>query len=141
MIQADTLLARLDGARQIGPDRWVARCPAHQDRTPSLSIRVTNDRILLFDFGGCEVSAILSALGLRWRDICPEDGIPYEQALAAGHRRLRQRLADIPAMEYARYVLLIAANDIEAGRELSIQDRATIEVAKDIIQGGQAHGI
>jgi len=138
MIATNTLLARLEGVRQLGPDRWKARCPAHQDKTPSLSIRQADNRILLFDFGGCEVSDILAAIGLTWRDICPERDIAYAQALAQSHHRQRRRLADIPATEYARNVLLIAAGDIEAGKALSVEDRATIAVAREIMGG--AHG-
>ena len=33
----DLLLSRLDGVRQSG-ERYVARCPAHQDKSPSLSL-------------------------------------------------------------------------------------------------------
>ena len=35
-----------------GRDRWTASCPAHEDRSPSLAIRETEDgRILLKCFG------------------------------------------------------------------------------------------
>ena len=37
----DTLLSRLDMVKSAGNDRWYARCPAHQDKSPSLSIRDT----------------------------------------------------------------------------------------------------
>lgn len=140
MIHPDALLSRLESVTATGPDRWKARCPAHPDKTPSLSIRRADDRILLFDFGGCEVSDILAAIGLTWGDVCPERHLPYAQAIAQGHQRQRRRLADIPATEYARNVLLIAAADQEAGRPHSLADRATIEVAKRIMQGGRAHG-
>ncbi len=137
MIQATTLLSRLDNPRQIGPDRWQARCPAHEDRTPSLSIRITDEHVLLFCHAGCEVSAILAALSLQWRDICPEPAIPYQQALAAGHRRLRQRLSDISARDWARTLLTIAADDIEHGREHSLHDRAAIEIAREVLRNGR----
>ena len=140
MIHPDALLSRLELVTSTGPDRWKARCPAHQDKTPSLSIRQADNRILLFDFGGCEVSDILAAIGLTWSDICPERKIPFAQAIAQGHRRQRRRLADIPATEYARNVLLIASADQKAGRPLSLADRATVEVAKRILQGDRGHG-
>jgi len=35
--KADILLARLDGVKRTGPDRWIARCPAHDDKRPSLA--------------------------------------------------------------------------------------------------------
>jgi len=51
---------------------WIARCPSHKDRSPSLSIAAGEaGRVLLKCFAGCETSAVLAALGLRWADILP----------------------------------------------------------------------
>lgn len=67
------LLARLDGVREVGPGRWLAKCPSHDDRSPSLSICELEDgRIFLYDFAGCEVDSILAAIGLRLSDLFPE---------------------------------------------------------------------
>jgi putative DNA primase/helicase len=55
---------------QLG-GRWFAsggmcRCPAHDDRTPSLSVRPGESRLLLHCFAGCETRAVIDALrGLR----------------------------------------------------------------------------
>lgn len=43
----------------------VCRCPAHDDRTPSLSVRVGRSRLLLHCFAGCQASEILRALQAR----------------------------------------------------------------------------
>lgn len=67
------LLDRLDRVKQTGPQRWIAACPAHDDKSPSLSIRETDDgRILLHDFAGCDVHSVLSALGLSLSDLFPD---------------------------------------------------------------------
>lgn len=67
---ASRVLDRVAGVKQVGAQRWIARCPAHEDRSPSLSIRETDDgRLLLHDFGGCEVSAVLDAIGLSFSDL------------------------------------------------------------------------
>lgn len=67
------LLERLDGVRKTGSDKYVARCPAHADKTPSLSIREMSDgRTLVHCFGGCEVEDVLAAVGLTFRDVMPE---------------------------------------------------------------------
>lgn len=63
------LLQCLYGLRSAGRDRWMARCPAHQDHTPSLSIRWVGDRFLLHCFAGCPVEVILKTLGLGWNDL------------------------------------------------------------------------
>jgi hypothetical protein len=71
-MSAQILISRLTGVRNTGPDRWVAKCPAHEDRSPSLSITDREGRVLLHCFGGCETEAVLGAVGLRFSDIMPE---------------------------------------------------------------------
>jgi len=54
-------------------DGWSAKCPAHDDRNPSLSIRVGDDgRALLACHAGCTLAAVIGALGLRERDLFVE---------------------------------------------------------------------
>lgn len=48
---------------------WMAQCPGHDDVDPSLSIRATDDRVLLCCHAGCHTSAVLGALGLAYRDL------------------------------------------------------------------------
>lgn len=52
--------------------RLSTRCPAHEDRSPSLSVRAADDRVLLHCFGGCTVDEVLAALGLARRDLFDE---------------------------------------------------------------------
>ena len=59
------LLSRLSGVKEVRPGQYIARCPAHDDQHPSLSIKVTDDRILLHCFAGCKYEEILRALGLQ----------------------------------------------------------------------------
>jgi putative DNA primase/helicase len=56
------VLERLPDARQCAGG-WLARCPAHKDRRPSLSMRAGyNGHALLKCFAGCEYGAIIHAL-------------------------------------------------------------------------------
>jgi hypothetical protein len=67
------LVHRLD-ARPNG-DGWSAKCPAHDDRTPSLSISEGADaRILLHCHAGCDNDTILAKLGLTSRDLFQNGG-------------------------------------------------------------------
>jgi hypothetical protein len=53
-------------------DAWSARCPAHDDRDPSLSIGIGTDaRVLLHCHVGCQAEAIVGALGLAMKDLMP----------------------------------------------------------------------
>ena len=68
----DLLLERLEHVKRCGEGKYLAACPAHKDRTPSLGIREAGDgTVLLRCWAGCETSAVLGALGLEWRDLFP----------------------------------------------------------------------
>ena len=70
MSATSKILDRLVGVRQTAPGRWISRCPAHEDKSPSLSIRELEDgRVLLHDFGGCETLDVLQAIGLDFGDL------------------------------------------------------------------------
>lgn len=70
-MQLDDLLDRLERVHKSG-NGYTARCPAHQDRAPSLSIAEGDDRLLLNCHAGCEQDDVLAALGLSWKDIVYE---------------------------------------------------------------------
>lgn len=65
----DQVLSQLPSAIPNG-NGWIALCPAHDDRNPSLSIR-QGDRgcVLLNCFAGCEFDAIVQALNLDPADL------------------------------------------------------------------------
>ena len=72
-MSVEVVLARLEGVRSTVPHRWIARCPAHQDKSPSLAIADGEDgRVLLHCFGGCDTEAVLSAIGLTMSDLFPQ---------------------------------------------------------------------
>ena len=49
--------------------KYKARCPAHNDNTPSLSITQEGGKVLLHCFTGCTTEAIVAAMGLTMRDL------------------------------------------------------------------------
>jgi hypothetical protein len=70
----DRLLEALDGVRAAGNEKWIARCPAHEDRSPSLSIGIGDDgRVLVHCFAGCSTQDIVSAVRLEVRDLFSPD--------------------------------------------------------------------
>src|SRR5574341_721332 len=60
----DHVLSRLDRVRRA-PHGFIARCPAHHDRTPSLSIRELDGRVTLHCFAGCLEADCWRALDLE----------------------------------------------------------------------------
>ena len=75
----DLLLSRLDGVKSCGHDKWVALCPAHADKTPSLSIRQLEDSRILINCwsGGCGAIDILNSIDLNFQHLMPDDAISY----------------------------------------------------------------
>jgi hypothetical protein len=67
-MRVQELLQRLSGVR-TSKNGWVARCPAHDDHNPSLSILESYDKILVFCHAGCSIDDILGAIGLRSADL------------------------------------------------------------------------
>jgi hypothetical protein len=70
MSAAQKVLDRVENPRQSGTGRWMCKCPAHEDRGPSLSIRELEDgRVLIHCFAGCGAGDVLAAIGLRMSDL------------------------------------------------------------------------
>ncbi len=69
---AERILDRLESVRETGPGRWIARCPAHDDKTPSLAIRDVDGKLLLHCFAQCSLHEIVSAVGLELSDLFPD---------------------------------------------------------------------
>jgi hypothetical protein len=69
---------------------WLMRCPAHQDRKPSLSISEGREGcVLLKCQAGCDLDAVLAGLGIEKKDLFPERPFastakPKPQRQAAG---------------------------------------------------------
>lgn len=73
---AQELLGRLGGVRGSGP-QWTARCPAHEDDHPSLSIREEPDgKILLNCHAGCPTENVVRAIGVEMSDLMPDNFSP-----------------------------------------------------------------
>jgi len=69
----DDLLSRLSRVKRTGPGKWIASSPTRDDKSPSLAIRELDDgTVLLHDFGGDSVGAILGAVGLSFSDLYPD---------------------------------------------------------------------
>ena len=86
------LLSRLNGARARGAGRWAARCPAHDDKSPSLAIMEGDRGLLLKCWAGCTLAEITAALGIRVADLFYDalDADPSrrrEAALQREHQR------------------------------------------------------
>jgi len=71
----ELVLSKLPKPKRSGRG-WVARCPAHNDKRPSLSLSEGQDgRALVHCHAGCSVESIVAALGLAVPDLMPPQRI------------------------------------------------------------------
>ena len=109
--EAADLVKRLGGI--WSPSGGMCRCPAHNDRTPSLSVRVGKKALLFKCFAGCETIDVLRAIRrLDMRIPIGRDmpvGLPNTHLSPAWLRRRAQDLWDeafpiagTPAQAYLR---------------------------------------
>ncbi len=116
----DRLIACLDSVKQTGNGRWIARCPAHDDKRPSLTIKETNDgTILLKCWAGCCAGDVVAAVGLSLGDLFPTP-LPNRGPLRKGERWAP---ADVwICLSFEAAIAAQAAADIATGLELSPED-------------------
>lgn len=68
----NALLDKLSGVKQTAPDKWLAKCPAHDDRNASFGIKRNEEgAILMHCFAGCDNQSILGSIGLTFSDLFP----------------------------------------------------------------------
>ena len=95
------VLSRLEGVRQTGEHQHEAKCPAHEDRHPSLAIGLGDDgRVLLRCQAGCEFEAIVAALGMEPCDLFADNG--QQSGNAQARQSDNGAMRDWPALA-ARY--------------------------------------
>ena len=137
-MSADTLLSLLSKVKRTKPGSWLACCPAHDDKSPSLSIRETVDgRVLVHCFAGCAVHEIVSAVGLDVSDLFPPR---TEQQFIKGERRPFPAPDILRAIAFESTLVLIAAADLLAGNPFNETDRTRLVLAVARIQAALTAG-
>ncbi len=124
----DTLMERLDGL-QGKASHFMARCPAHDDQRPSLSITEKDDgTLLLHCFAGCGAGDVVAAIGLSLSDLYPDR--PHEHHGQPIRTRDRWNARALLLTLRAEATLVqIAASDLANGKTLSPADTERLHVA------------
>lgn len=142
-MSADILLQHLQKVKRTGNGRWLACCPAHTDKTASLSIRETDSgSTLVHCFAGCSVHEIIGAVGLDMADLFP----PREEGKHAtkGERRPFPAADILRTIAFESTLVLIAAADLLVGNPFNETDRARLALAaariQAVLHAGGIHG-
>jgi hypothetical protein len=130
---ADRLHARPSGAG------FIARCPAHRDLSPSLSVREGREgRVLLHCFSGCSIESICHALKIKVSEICPKPGAiqPKPSAVRDAERQIqglrncltpRERILPVT-------VVYIDPENLEAGIARALALAAEGEIVQAVLE-------
>lgn len=108
------ILPLLDGVRENGPGRYMARCPSHDDKSPSLSVRI-DDKILMHCFAGCDVEDVVSSLGLTFADLMPENAFTTN---GKGRRLSLSPRDALVAIDHSALTVAVIGNDIQEHKAL-----------------------
>jgi len=134
-MSADTLLSRLLKVKRTGPSRWIACCPAHDDKHPSLGIRELDDGTVLLRCHAeqCGAADIVHAVGLELHELFPAK--PIE-----GHSRPPERRPFLPSdvfdvVKIEIGVVAIIAADMHKDRAVSESDYERLMTAANRLAG------
>lgn len=126
----DELLDRLEKVRANGKGKWIACCPVHGDKNPSMSIADKDGRILCHCFAcGANGLEVVQALGLS-------PSVLFEKPLESGY--VPKRIQEEAQVD--RLVLAGAEEMKRQGKRLTYKDfqriklaRARLEVLGDLV--------
>lgn len=129
-MSATDILERISKYRATGQGEWMAVCPAHNDRSPSLSITELPDtRVLLHCHAGCGTLDVLTAIGLSWDAVMPPEKHPQPHYRSTD-RRYKSSLDD--------FVVELAEDAKANGRKLTATDKERYKLA--LKRGGRRNG-
>lgn len=114
-MDVDTFLSRFAKVRQGKPGEWVACCPAHADKSPSLSLKENGGYWLVHCFGGCEIGDVLERAGLLFSDLFPErlpDNPPRRSAFTA--------MDALRCLSFESSIAALSAADLAEGKPVDV---------------------
>ena len=70
------VLSKLEGVKQVGTNKWKAKCPVHNDNNPSMTVSVKDNRVLCYCFS-CQATG---------KDVAEAIGLPVSSLFADKHQ-------------------------------------------------------
>lgn len=110
----DDVLSKLRKVKRRGSGRWLACCPVHNDKTPSLSIRDDNGTILIHCFGcGASGVDVCGAIGVDVNALFPEsDYLGYSAEDYKKNAKNRSGLSAAQVLESLRFNSAVVAQHL-----------------------------
>jgi len=125
------ILYRLNKVKKTSKDNeYLALCPAHEDKNPSLSVgELPDGRILINCFAGCEAAHVLNAIGLDLSELYPKKLGVFKSVI-----KPFSSTHGIMLIGYESTIILACAGFLREGKELSEANFARLVEAVTRIQ-------
>jgi hypothetical protein len=133
-LKAEAFLARCNKVKTTGHGTWLACCPGHADKRPSMTVRELEDgRVLVHCFSGCDVGQILAAVGMEITDLFPDRDYGPMPRLRPPRRAFPA--ADVlEAIANEMRVACLIASSMHQGQSISKEDYARLWLAMERIE-------
>lgn len=126
------ILSRLAGVRKVAKG-WQAKCPAHQDRSPSLIVsQRSNGSIGLHCFAGCQTHDVVAAIGLTMADLFADS--PHEPGYVPPRRMGMTHADALRMLGTEAGILAVFTADLMEGKAVTDADLTRVGIAASKIQ-------
>ena len=107
-----------------GLSQWQAVCPAHDDKSPSLTITEASDgTVLVKCWAGCNANEIVKALGLELKDLFPCTQLTNKPSKLQPSKR---------AIAHERLIISIAEASLTLSHEDNERYRLALKRLKEV---------
>ena len=132
----EVVLDKLDNVQETANHQYRTRCPAHQDKNSTsrtLSIRETEGgSVLIHCFGGCDIYAVVSAVGLEISDLFPPND--YRRNLTyITHPRSKNLRQIIEQAKPSATLVQVAVAQLLDGKKLNKRDLWLLQGASECL--------
>jgi hypothetical protein len=122
----ERLISSLEKVKRTGQNRFIACCPAHNDKSPSLALEEREGKVLFHCFAGCAPADVLAAVGMEFSDLYPE---------RPSHGKPGQFKFNpydvLKCLSKEAGIAAIASAQLAAGKSLSPADAVRVTLAHD----------
>ena len=134
------MLKRLEKVSKSGKG-YIARCPAHDDKTPSLALQECSDgRILLKCFAGCSALEVVGSIGMSMSDLFPDGGLGEYRSFQKIEQKVKSNSRQKNGIHVEESILNMADSDRASGKRLSQQDLAREKLAFERVRRANTNG-
>jgi len=133
---ADRFLHLFDKVISTGQNRWVAICPCHDEKTPSMTITEGDDSVLMHCFGcGANGKDVCERFDINPMELFSKDFTPGD------YKKPRIPAADIlRCLDYEILFMSCVNRQLLAGQPLRKEDTERLKIAAKRINAAMSAG-